>query len=98
MLKYTLIGLLGALLGALLALLFLGDVDLLSTQKNETVVLRAELVAKNARGGEIRLPAGTTLTFESQYSDEATLGVRVVTSKLDAFEQGGAAEATYYAD
>jgi len=98
MLKYILIGLLGAFLGALLVLLFVGDVDLLSTQQNENVVLRAELAAKNARGDEIRLPAGTTLMFESQYSDEATLGLRVVTSKLDAFEQAGAVEATYYAD
>jgi hypothetical protein len=98
MLKYILVGLVGALFGALLAVLFFGDVDLLSAQKDEIVVLRAELAAKSARGDEIRLPAGTALIFESQYVDEATLRLRVVTSKLDSFEQAAGIEATYYAD
>lgn len=98
MLRHLLIGLLGAFVGAFLAVLFVGDIDVLSTQKNEVVVLREELAVKSARGDEIRLLAGTTLTFESQYSDEATLRLRVVTSKLEAFETAAGIEATYYTE
>jgi hypothetical protein len=98
MIKTIVVAVVAAGLGAVLALLAVGDFDLLSTPKNEVVVLRGDMVVRNSRGGELHLPAGTTLTFESQYADEATLELRVVTSKLDAFAPGSGVDTAYYAD
>lgn len=99
MFKWILVTLGAAFVGGVIVFLAMSDIDLLSTSKNEAVVFREDVVVRNSEGVEIRIPAGATLTFESQYSDEATLRLRIVTTKLDSFSSGSNdAEATYYAD
>ena len=99
MFKWILVALAGAFVGGVSVFFATSYIDLLSRSKNELVVLRNDVIVRNSQGVEIRLPAGATLSFESQYSDEAALHVRVVTTKLDSFSPGSSgAEAVYYAD
>jgi hypothetical protein len=99
MIKWILVAIGAAFVGGVTVFFMMSDIDLLSAPKNEVVALRDDMVVRNSRGVELRHPAGATLTFESQYSDEATLRLRIVTTKLDYLTPGsGDAEATYYAD
>lgn len=99
MIKWILVAIGAAFVGGAIVFFLMSDIDLLSAQTDEVVVLRDDMVVRNSQGDELRLPAGATLMFESQYSDEATLHLRIVTTKLDSFTPGpGNAEATYYAD
>jgi hypothetical protein len=58
--KWILVTLGAALIGGVIVFFAVRDVDLLSAPKNEIVVLQDDMVARNARGVEIRLPAGAT--------------------------------------
>lgn len=77
----------GVVVTLLAILLGRGDIELWSISNEYPVVTKREFIVSDEAGHKITLPAGTSLMFESQYSEAGTFSLEMVSSDLDNFEK-----------
>lgn len=61
------------------------DIDLLSMAKAYPVITKRDLSLVDVDGKKISLPAGTNLLFKSQYREEGTFLLEIVSTDLEMF-------------
>lgn len=63
------------------------DVDMLSMSINQPVITKRDLILIDEHSKKIILPSGTSLMLKSQYREEGTFLLEIVSSNLEDFQK-----------
>ena len=87
----------GAAFGVVVSYFFMGNYDLLSSNKSDVVSLNKDVDFMENEKVKVSLPKGTRLTFKSQYDDVGEFSLDVIITDLSVIDKSSG-DVMYFSD